>query len=279
MFIEVVKSKLHKVTVTEANLQYVGSITIDEALLEAANMIENEKVQIVNINNGERFETYIIKGERNSGIICLNGPAARKCAVGDVVIIISYASMDFEEAKSHKPTLVFPDTATNKLIWHDYLPFIEKKIAYSAEEASNILNLWKFKNDKIVFTNGCFDILHKGHIEYLAKARSLGTKLIIGLNTDASVKRLKGDSRPVNDEKARALLLASLIFVDEVILFDTDTPRDLIEFIQPDVLVKGGDYKPEDIVGYNIVKNKGGEVVTIDFIEGYSTTSTIEKMK
>ena len=114
MFIEVVKSKLHKVTVTEANLQYVGSITIDEALLEAANMIE--KVQIVNINNGERFETYIIKGERNSGIICLNGPAARKCAVGDVVIIISYASMDFEEAKSHKPTLVFPDTATNKLI-------------------------------------------------------------------------------------------------------------------------------------------------------------------
>ena len=114
MFIEVVKSKLHKVTVTEANLQYVGSITIDEALLEAANMIENEKVQIVNVNNGERLDTYIIKGERNSGIICLNGPAARKCAVGDV--IISYASMDFEEAKSHKPVLVFPDTTTNKLI-------------------------------------------------------------------------------------------------------------------------------------------------------------------
>ena len=103
-------------TVTEANLQYVGSVTIDEALLEAANMIENEKVQIVNVNNGERFETYIIKGERGSGIICLNGPAARKCAVGDVVIIISYAFMDFEEAKRHKPTLVFPDTTTNKLI-------------------------------------------------------------------------------------------------------------------------------------------------------------------
>lgn len=116
MFIEVVKSKIHKVTVTEANLQYVGSITIDEALLEAANMIENEKVQIVNVNNGERFETYIIKGERGSGIICLNGPAARKCAVGDVIIIISYAMMDFEEAKAHKPTLVFPDTSTNKLI-------------------------------------------------------------------------------------------------------------------------------------------------------------------
>ena len=110
MFIEVVKSKIHKATVTEANLQYVGSI------MEAANIIENEKVQIVNVNNGERLETYVIKGERNSGVVCLNGPAARKCAVGDVVIIISYASMDFEEAKKHTPTLVFPDTNTNRLI-------------------------------------------------------------------------------------------------------------------------------------------------------------------
>lgn len=116
MFIEVVKSKIHKATVTEANLQYVGSITIDVALMEAANIIENEKVQIVNVNNGERLETYVIKGERGSGVVCLNGPAARKCAVGDVVIIISYASMDFEEAKKHIPTLVFPDTSTNQLI-------------------------------------------------------------------------------------------------------------------------------------------------------------------
>ncbi|WP_294140098.1 aspartate 1-decarboxylase [uncultured Sanguibacteroides sp.] len=116
MFIEVVKSKLHKVTVTEANLQYVGSITIDETLMEAANLIENEKVQIVNVNNGERLDTYIIKGERNSGVVCLNGPAARKCAVGDIIIIISYAMMDFEEAKKHKPILVFPETTTNKLI-------------------------------------------------------------------------------------------------------------------------------------------------------------------
>lgn len=116
MFIEVVKSKIHKVTVTEANLQYVGSITIDAALMEAANIIENEKVQIVNVNNGERLETYVIKGERNSGVICLNGPAARKCVVGDVIIIISYASMDFEEAKKHTPTLVFPDMSTNRII-------------------------------------------------------------------------------------------------------------------------------------------------------------------
>jgi len=116
MFIEVVKSKIHKVTITDANLQYVGSITIDEDLMDAANIIENEKVQVVNINNGERLDTYVIKGKRGSGEICLNGPAARRGAVGDVIIIISYASIDFEEAKSFKPTLVFPDTATNKVV-------------------------------------------------------------------------------------------------------------------------------------------------------------------
>ena len=116
MFIEVCKSKIHKVTVTEANLQYVGSITIDEDLMDAANIIENEKVQVININNGERLETYVIKGERGSGIICLNGPAARKAAVGDVVIIISYGTMDFNEAKTFKPCVIFPDTNTNKLV-------------------------------------------------------------------------------------------------------------------------------------------------------------------
>ena len=113
MYIEVCKSKIHKVTVTEANLQYVGSITIDEDLMDAANLIENEKVQVVNINNGERLETYVIKGQRSSGTVCLNGPAARKAAVGDVIIIISYAMMDFEEAKTFKPRLIFPDTETN----------------------------------------------------------------------------------------------------------------------------------------------------------------------
>lgn len=116
MLIEVVKSKIHRVTVTEANLEYIGSITIDEDLMDAANLIANEKVQIVDNNNGERFETYVIKGERGSGMICLNGAAARKVQRGDVVIIMSYALMDFEEAKSFKPAVVFPDTATNKLV-------------------------------------------------------------------------------------------------------------------------------------------------------------------
>ena len=116
MMIEVLKSKIHCVSVTEANLNYMGSITIDEDLMDAANMIAGEKVQIVDNNNGERFETYIIKGERGSGCICLNGAAARKVQVGDVVIIMSYALMDFEEAKSFKPAVIFPDTVTNKLV-------------------------------------------------------------------------------------------------------------------------------------------------------------------
>jgi aspartate 1-decarboxylase len=115
MQIQVLKSKLHRVTVTQADLNYIGSVTIDEDLMEAANLIEGERVQIVNINNGERLETYVITGDRGSGMICLNGPAARKVAVGDIVIIIAYASMEFEEAKRFRPTLVFPDTATNSL--------------------------------------------------------------------------------------------------------------------------------------------------------------------
>lgn len=116
MMIEIMKSKIHRVTVTEANLNYVGSITLDEALMEAANIIPNEKVQVLNLNNGERLETYAIKGERDSGIVCLNGPAAHKFNVGDVAIVISYALMDFEEAKSFQPTVIFPDTNTNKLV-------------------------------------------------------------------------------------------------------------------------------------------------------------------
>lgn len=116
MLIEVLKSKLHRVSVTEANLNYIGSITIDENLMDAANLIAGEKVYVVNNNNGERFETYVIKGERGSGVICLNGAAARKVQLGDIIVIMSYALMDFEEAKTFKPRIVFPDTATNKLI-------------------------------------------------------------------------------------------------------------------------------------------------------------------
>ena len=138
------------------------------------------------------------------------------------------------------------------------------------------LNLWRKENKTIVFSNGCFDILHRGHVEYLSKAADLGDILIIGLNTDASVRRIKGPSRPVNDEKARAVVLAALEFVDAIMFFEEDTPYNLINTVQPDVLVKGKDYKAEDIVGYDIVTNKGGKVETIELVEGFSTTNILK---
>jgi len=139
-----------------------------------------------------------------------------------------------------------------------------------------MLAYWRFRDQKIVFTNGCFDIIHLGHIDYLAKAAALGDKLIIGLNTDASTRRLKGPHRPINDENARAMIMASFSFVDAVVLFDEDTPYNLIRTVQPDILVKGADYRAEDIVGYDIVTSKGGKVETLEYLPGYST-SLIEK--
>lgn len=157
----------------------------------------------------------------------------------------------------------------------NFLDQINNKIV-SAEKATDIISNWRNKDGKVVFTNGCFDLLHLGHIEYLAKAASLGDFLVIGLNADASVRRLKGSSRPINDEKSRAFVLASLGFVSLIVLFSEDTPYELIKILQPDVLIKGADYQPEQIVGYDIVKARGGEVLTIEFIPGYST-SAIEK--
>lgn len=138
----------------------------------------------------------------------------------------------------------------------------------------------KIKNDKksIVFTNGCFDILHRGHASYLNQAKSLGDNLIVGVNSDRSVRALKGESRPVNNESDRAFLIDNLKSVDYVIIFDEDTPYDLIREIQPDFLVKGGDWKEEDIVGWDIVKESGGKVLSLKFIENYSTTKTIKKL-
>jgi len=158
------------------------------------------------------------------------------------------------------------------------LEIIESKII-SKESLKYQLAIWRFLSKKIVFTNGCFDILHLGHIDYLSKASEFGNVLIVGLNSDDSVRAIKGINRPINDENSRAMILASLSFVNAVILFDEDTPYNLIKFIQPDVLIKGSDYKPEDIVGYDIVKAKGGEIETIDFLPGYSTTSIIDKIK
>jgi D-glycero-beta-D-manno-heptose 1-phosphate adenylyltransferase len=157
------------------------------------------------------------------------------------------------------------------------LDLIQSKI-YSRQdiEFERQLSIWRFKGMKIVFTNGCFDILHLGHIDYLAKASELGNILIVGLNTDESVRKLKGGNRPIQDETSRAFILASLSFVSLVVFFGEKTPYELIKTIQPDVLVKGADYLPEDIVGFDIVSAKKGEIVTINYLEGYST-SLIEK--
>lgn len=156
-----------------------------------------------------------------------------------------------------------------------HLEIIKNKIL-NPEELRSIMADKQMEGKTFAFSNGCFDLVHQGHIDYLSKSRDLADYLVIGLNTDNSVRRLKGPRRPINDEYSRALMLASFLFVDYVVMFDEDTPYNLIKTLQPDVLIKGSDYKVEDIVGYDIVTARGGKVVTLDFIPGFSTT-LIEK--
>lgn len=160
----------------------------------------------------------------------------------------------------------------------DYYSIIQNKILDKKSLPAK-LSEWERNNFKVVFTNGCFDILHRGHVEYLAKAASFGDVMVLGLNSDSSVRSIKGPERPVQDEGTRSLVLAALQFVSAVVLFNEDTPYNLIKAVQPDYLVKGADYNPEDIVGYDIVKAKGGDVKTIELVEGHSTTGIINKLK
>jgi len=155
---------------------------------------------------------------------------------------------------------------------------IESKIFLAKESLVHLLNQWRFLQKKIVFTNGCFDILHLGHIDYLSKAADMGDVLIVGLNSDRSVSEIKGEKRPINNETSRAHVLAALSLVAVVVLFDESTPYEVIKFIQPDVLVKGADYKIEDIVGSDILKAKGGKVEAIDLLSGYSTSAIEQKI-
>lgn len=157
--------------------------------------------------------------------------------------------------------------------------FIDSKILDS-NSLKEQLAIWNFKSKKIVFTNGVFDLIHLGHIDYLSKAKDLGDILIIGVNNDKSAARLgKGSNRPITNQLSRSTIIAALGFVDAVVLFEEDTPYNLIKSIQPDILVKGADYKPENIVGYDIVTAKGGKIETIEFLEGYSTTKIENKIK
>ena len=160
----------------------------------------------------------------------------------------------------------------------EMLSILKRKIL-SSKELKSQLSIWRFQNKKIVFTNGCFDIIHAGHVQYLQEAKALGDILIIGLNSDASVKRLKGAERPVNNQNDRAIVLSALKSVDYIVVFDEDTPYDLIKQIKPDILVKGGDWPENKIVGHDIVKANGGIVKSLSFRPGNSSTSIIEKMK
>lgn len=157
------------------------------------------------------------------------------------------------------------------------LEIIQQKI-YKLDELSRLVNQWKMLSKKVVFTNGCFDIMHRGHNTYLLQAAELGNRLVVGLNSDKSVRHLKGEKRPVVDEYSRALNLAMHTYIDAVILFDEETPRHLIETLRPDVLVKGGDYSIDTIVGADTVIGYGGQVEIIPFLQGYSTTAIIEKL-
>ena len=159
-----------------------------------------------------------------------------------------------------------------------HLNTIQKKI-FLLNELKTQVDSWKKSGKKIVFTNGCFDIVHRGHVEVLANTADLGEKLIIGLNSDSSIKKLKGENRPIVNEKSRALLLASLTFVDAVVLFSEETPINLISTLLPAVLAKGGDYEIETIVGHEVVQNNGGEVILVPFVNGFSSTDIIERIK
>lgn len=149
----------------------------------------------------------------------------------------------------------------------------------SREELAQKVRQWQSEGKKVVFTNGCFDILHIGHVDYLEKARQLGDKLVLGLNTDASVSRIKGPQRPIVQENSRSRVIAALGFVDAVSFFDEETPKEMIEAVKPDILVKGNDYLAENIVGADFVVKNGGKVMTIPLVEGYSTTNIITKIK
>ncbi len=149
----------------------------------------------------------------------------------------------------------------------------------SVTEAKALVQAWQRENLQVVFTNGCFDLLHLGHVDYLEKARNLGNRLVVGLNTDDSVSRFKGPERPLQDQHSRARVLAALQFVDLVVFFNDDTPLNLIAELAPNILVKGSDYLAENIVGADVVKNAGGRVETIEFVPGYSTTKIVEKIK
>ncbi|MFI3263084.1 MAG: D-glycero-beta-D-manno-heptose-7-phosphate kinase [Rikenellaceae bacterium] len=216
----------------------------------------------------EAKEVFDVSGAGDTVVATLAASLSANFSLSDSIYLANKAA-----------GIVVGKVGTAPICYHElqsaiYIANSNSKVLRSSE-LPNLMKILSLENRKIVFTNGCFDILHKGHVTYLQSAKNLGDILVLGLNSDASVKRLKGDDRPINDESARATVMAALSSVDYVVIFEEDTPLEVIKMIRPNVLVKGGDYKIEDIVG----REYADETVTIPFVDGFSTTSTIEKMK
>ena len=213
----------------------------------------------------EAREVYDVSGAGDTVVATLASALGRKDSLNDAAILANRAAGIVVSKMGTAPVNIAELTAGS----------LSRKGLVSLEEMKNIRGDLEKKNKKLVFTNGCFDILHKGHLTYLRRAREMGDALIVGLNADSSVRKLKGESRPVNSEEDRAFMLSSLEFVDYVVIFDEDTPHNLIKELRPDLLIKGGDYKPEEVVG----REFAGQTVILDFVDGYSTTKIIDNLK
>lgn len=265
-------------------------IETDEDIVKAAELIkENINCEYVLVTLGAKGmlligedlkykvesvgqEVFDVTGAGDTTIAYLSVGIANDLKICDAVEISNYAA-GIQVAKVGTSAVYISEV-------EEFLKSGKQGVIHKLINIENVNELRdRNRNKKIVFTNGCFDILHVGHIRYLQEASKLGDILIIGLNSDSSVKMLKGEERPINNQKDRAELLCALEYVDYVVVFDEETPYELIKLVQPDVLVKGGDYKPENVVGKDIVEARNGELVLIDFVEGKSTTKIINKMK
>ena len=270
-------------------MEVVGKITSEKELTKKGkNLIKSLKLKALLITRGPDGMTLL--ENKNNKIKRTDFPTQAKdvfdvSGAGDTVIasVASGLAADFTLEESIRLAniaagIVVAKLGTASVYLDEIRPYYEKRIPYlNLEGARTLVELFRERNQKIVFTNGCFDILHAGHVEYLEAAKSKGDKLIVGINSDRSVSQLKGSKRPINKLIHRAKVLGSLRCVDEVVMFDEETPIKLIKSLKPDFLVKGGDYKVQDIVGYDVVSKYGGSIITIPLIKGLSTTKILSQ--
>ncbi|MFI3267432.1 MAG: D-glycero-beta-D-manno-heptose-7-phosphate kinase [Rikenellaceae bacterium] len=253
--------------INEASREIIEKYNFKSLLVTRSEMgmsyVDNDQIIVIPT---EAKEVFDVSGAGDTVVATLAAALAAKFSLKDSIYLANKAA-----------GIVVGKVGTSPIVFHElqsklYISNDDNKV-FTASEIPNLMRILSLENKRIVFTNGCFDILHKGHVTYLQKAKNLGDILILGLNSDSSVRRLKGENRPINDEVARATVMAALSSVDYVVIFEDDTPLEVIKAIKPNVLVKGGDYKLEDIVG----REFADETTTIPFVDGFSTTSIIEK--